>query len=395
MTDRIVDAWLSEHTDDLIAIRRHLHAHPELSNEEHATTELIAARLDAAGLTARRFSSGTGLLSDLGPDRTDRGRLALRADIDALAMTDDKDVPYRSRVPGVCHACGHDVHTAILLGVAEYFADHPDQLDGPIRCIFQPAEERVPGGALEVLADGGIDGVDAMYGLHCMPKLDVGVVGLRAGSITSAADMATIILSGPGGHTARPEETVDLVTVAARVVAELPREIDALVGDPAHVKFVFGSIHGGDAANVIPTRCTMKASIRTPVLQVWETLEAVVDKALRTVLDASGAEFRLEYVTGVPPVVNDPDLIDTARRAVVAEFGETGVATAEQSWGGDDFAWYSREVPAAYLRLGVHEAGSPVVHDLHVGRFDVDESAIAAGVTLMVAVVREHFATMS
>lgn len=391
-THRSIDAWLDEHAAELIAIRRHLHANPELSNEEHATTALIAERLAAAGLTSRRFRSGTGLLSDLGDDPSDGGRLALRADIDALAMTDEKDVPYRSQVSGVCHACGHDVHTTILLGVAQYFAEHPAELSGPIRCIFQPAEERMPGGALDVLADGGLDGVEAIYGVHCMPTLDVGVVGLRTGSITSATDMATITLTGPGGHTARPEETVDLVTVAALVVAELPRTIDTLVGDPSVVKFVFGSIRAGDAANVIPTLCTMKASVRTPVLDVWETLEAVVDEALRTVLGGSGAEFRLDYVTGVPPVINDRGLIETARRAVLAEFGEAGVAAAEQSWGGDDFAWYSREVAAAYLRLGVRDADSDLVHDLHVGRFDVDERAIAAGIRLLVAIVREHFA---
>lgn len=391
MTDRTLDAWLTEHGGDMIAVRRHLHAHPELSNAEHATTAFLGERLAAAGWSFRRFSCGTGLLGDLGDDRADGRRLGLRADIDALGMVDEKDVPYRSQVPGVCHACGHDVHTTILLGVAEYFAKHPDELAGPIRCIFQPAEERVPGGALDVLADGGLDGVDAIYGLHCMPKLDVGVIGLRTGSITSAADMATITLTGPGGHTARPEETVDMVAVAARVVSQLPIMIDELAGAPGQVKFVFGAIHAGDASNVIPTSCVLKASVRTPVLEVWETLEALVQKALRVVLDGSGAGFGIDYVHGVPPVVNDADLIATARRAVTAEFGAAAVVAAEQSWGGDDFAWYSREVAAGYLRLGVHDPDDAVVHDLHVGRFDVDERSIAVGIRLLVALIREHF----
>ncbi len=389
MTDRTIDTWLAEHGDDLIATRRHLHAHPELSNEEFATTDFIAQRLEIAGVSYRRFGSGTGLMCDLG--EVPGGRLGLRADIDALGMPDEKDVPYRSQVPGVCHACGHDVHTTVVLGTALYFAQHPEELAGPIRCIFQPAEERVPGGAVEVIADGGIAGLDALVGLHCWPKFDVGVVGLRTGSITSAADMATITLRGPGGHTARPEETVDMVTVAARVVSELPGVIDEFVGDPGAVKFVFGSIHAGDAANVIPMQCELKASVRMPSLDVWETLPALVEKALQVVLDGSNAQFELAYVHGVPPVVNDADLIETVRRAALAEFGDAGVQPAEQSWGGDDFAWYSREVAAAYVRLGVHDPASEVYHDLHVGHFDIDEDAIAAGVRLLVGLVREHF----
>lgn len=393
MTDRTIDTWLAEHGDDLIAARRHLHTNPELSNEEHGTTAFIAARLEEAGLSFRRFNSGTGLMCDIGASSIERGRLGLRADIDALGMTDEKDVAYRSQVPGVCHACGHDVHTTIMLGVALYFAQHPDLLPGPMRFIFQPAEESVPGGALNVLSDGGLAGVDALVGLHCWPKFDVGVVGLRSGSITSAADMATITLSGPGGHTARPEETVDMVTVAARVVTELPKVIDGFVGDPDAVKFVFGAIHGGDAANVIPTHCELRASVRTPSLEVWETLPALVEKAIQVVLDGSDAEFRLDYVHGVPPVVNDAALIETVRRASLAEFGAAGVREAEQSWGGDDFAWYSREVAAAYIRLGVHDASSEVYHDLHVGHFDVDEQSIAAGVRLLVAVVEAFYGT--
>ena len=392
MHERSIDTWLAEHHDELVAVRRHLHAHPELSGDEHETTAFIAERLEIAGLPSRVFSSGTGLMSDAGESTDGRARLGLRADIDALGMMDDKDVPYRSMNDGVCHACGHDVHTTVLLGTALYFAQHPEELPGPVRYIFQPEEERMPGGAPDVLADGGLDGVDALYGLHCWPKFDVGTVGLRTGSVTSAADLVTITLSGPGGHTARPEETVDLVSVAARVIAALPAQVDELVGDPDTVKFVFGSVHAGDAANVIPTRATLKASLRTPSLEVWETLPALAEKALQLVLDGTDAGFTIDYVHGVPPVVNDAGLIETARRVARAEFGDDGVLPAEQSWGGDDFAWYSREIAAAYIRLGVHDPASPVHHDLHVGNFDVDEGAIAAGIRLSVGLVREHFA---
>ncbi len=390
MTDRPIDAWLHEHGEGLIATRRHLHAHPELSREEHATTEFLMERLELAGADVRRFASGTGLVCDIG-EAGGTARLAFRADIDALGMDDEKDVAYRSQVPGVCHACGHDVHTAVSLGAALYYAHHADELPGPLRFLFQPAEEQVPGGALDVLSDGGIDGVDAIVGLHCWPKVDVGVFGLRSGSVTSAADMAEITLHGPGGHTARPEETVDMVRVAATLVAELPAAVDELIGEPGAVKVVFGSLHSGDAANVIPTTCELKASVRTPRLDVWETLPALVEKALQRVLADTRAEFDLDYTSGVPPVVNDAGLIDRVRGALSGEFGHDAVVEAEHSWGGDDFAWYSREIRAAFVRLGVHDPAWPGRLDLHVGRFDVDERSIAHGVRALVAIADAHF----
>ncbi len=385
-------AWLDEHGEGLIALRRNLHAHPELSGAEHATTELVEERLRLAGLTPRRLAVGTGLVCDLDPDGDDPGvpAFALRADLDALAMSDDKDVPYTSQHPGVAHACGHDVHTTIVLGAALYFAHHRDQLAGPVRVVFQPAEERVPGGALDVIGDGGLDGVGAIVGLHCEPKLDVGTIGLKSGAISSAADMALIRLVGPGGHTARPELTVDLVALAARIVAELPMRVADRLDDGAQVKLVFGSIHAGDAANVIPTHCELKASIRTPSLPVWERLPELVERELVGIVGESGAIVEIEYTHGVPPVVNDVAITETLRRAATGVVGSSSVVTVEQSWGGDDFAWFTREIPGTYVRLGVREPSGPTL-DLHAGHFDVDERSIALGVRLLVEAVHEHF----
>ncbi len=390
---RSLDAWLHEHGEGLIAIRRNIHAHPELSGEEHATTELVAERLELAGLTPSPLSSGTGLICDLTADGHDGQRLALRADLDGLAMHDDKDVHYRSQVPGVSHACGHDVHTAVILGTALYYAHHLDELPGPLRFIFQPAEERVPGGALDVLADGGLDEVEAIVGVHCEPKADVGVTGLKPGPISSAADMASITLSGPGGHTARPELTVDMIALAARIVHELPRRVAEELDDPSDVKIVFGALNAGDAANVIPSHCLLRASVRTPSVDVWERLSSLVETAVADLVAEAGAAHHLNYVHGVPPVVNDGRLTEIVRRAATREFGADSVVPAVQSWGGDDFAWFTRKIPGAYIRLGVHDPDStgPLL-DLHAGHFDVDERAIANGVRLMVATAHEYFA---
>ncbi len=384
-----LDDWLGEHGDGLIAIRRNIHAHPELSGDEHATTELVAERLELAGLTPRRLAVGTGLVCDLAPPTGGDARrvIALRADLDALAMPDEKQVSYASQTPGVAHACGHDVHTAVVLGTALYFARHLDELPGPIRVIFQPAEERVPGGALDVLSDGGIADVDAIVGIHCEPKLDVGTMGLRAGAISSAADMAVITLRGRGGHTARPELTDDLIALAACVVQELPVRVAARVGADDAVKIVFGAVHAGDAPNVIPTSCELKGAIRTPSLAVWELLPEIVEQELRAIVAGTDATVELDYTHGVPPVVNDPAITETVRRAVTDSIGAAAVVPAEQSWGGDDFAWFTREIPGTYVRLGVRDPAGPTL-DLHAGHFDVDERAIELGVRMLVGTVQ-------
>ena len=388
-----IHTWLHEHIEGLIAFRRQLHAHPEIAGQEFATTEAISERLSLAGVPARTLSVGTGLVADLVPETegAHAPAFAIRADIDALAMDDEKDVPYRSQVPGVAHACGHDVHTAIGLGTALYFAHHRDQLPGPLRLIFQPAEERVPGGALDVVRDNGLRDVGVVVGVHCEPKMSVGTVGLRSGPISSAADMARITLHGPGGHTARPELTADLISTGARVVAELPVQVAAELADPQQVKLVFGAIHAGGAANVIPSTLELSASVRTPVTEVWEELPGIVTRVLDSLLEGSDATHELDYTHGVPPVVNDHDVTDTVRRAAKREFGESAVYEAVQSWGGDDFAWLTREVPGTYVRLGVHDPDATEQLDLHAGHFDVDERAIALGVRLMVAAVQEHF----
>lgn len=376
--------WTDAHHQQLVDFRRDLHAHPELSGQEFRTTNVVERVLVEAGYDVRRLTVGTGLIADTpgasGP------RLAIRADLDALAMHDDKDVEYRSTIDGASHACGHDVHTTAAIGAALFFAEHPELASAPLRFIFQPAEERVPGGALDVLADGGLVDVSQLIGLHCEPKLDCGTIGLRPGPITSAADMAEIDLVGPGGHTARPELTVDLVSIAARLVTEVPglvgAELERRGRNASEVKLVFGAINAGDAANVIPTHCRLRASVRTPSLVVWENLEELVTNAVDRVLDGTGASRTVTYVHGVPPTVNDPDVVKRLRRAAKS-MGDVSIVDATQSWGGDDFAWLIREVPGAYVRLGVHRVGTTRL-DLHAGLFDVDERAIAIGTRLLI-----------
>lgn len=379
----LVTAFLNDHLAELIAFRRALHAHPEPSWQEFETTERIAERLRVAGLTPRVLSSGTGLVCDIGP--LEGPVVAVRADIDALAMDDEKDVPYRSQVRGVAHACGHDVHTTVALGVGLAWAAHYAQR-GRLRLLFEPAEEQVPGGALQVIADGGLEDVIGVFGVHCDPHIDAGTVALRAGPISSAADSVDIELTGPGGHTARPQETVDLVRLAGRVADQLPDLVAEKAAEWGHLLCVFGAVHSGDASNVIPTTARLGGSVRTPEREVWKRAEEIVEGGVAELLRGTGARWEVTYRSGVPPVENDPAATELARDAAAKALGARNVGQAARSVGGDTYAWYLEEVPGTYIRLGVHDPGDDGPrHDLHAGGFDVDERAIETGVRVLLA----------
>ena len=377
-------SWLAPlvaaHHEELLTLRRHLHAHPEPSGAEFETTDLIVERLTAAGLAPRVLPSGTGVVCDVGGG-DDPPRVALRGDIDALPMDDEKDVSYRSRRPGLSHACGHDVHTVMVIGAGLALAGHLP--DDRVRLIFEPSEERVPGGAVEVIANGELDGIRSVFGLHCDPKLDVGRLGVRTGALTSAADQVDVLLHGPGGHTARPHLTVDLVDVAARVVRELPPQLRERCA-PGEVLLVFGALTAGEAPNVIPTRAVLRGSLRTPDRDVWDRAEELLVDSLAAVVDPTGATWELRHARGVPPVVNhaaETDLLAGAGRRVL---GPDGVVTSPRSAGGDSFAWYLERCGGSYARLGTHPAGAADRLDLHAGSFDVDESAVGIGVQVLV-----------
>ncbi len=390
-----VDAFLEGHLDELIAFRRRVHAHPEPSGQEFATTEAVASRLQVAGLNPQVLSSGTGVICDIvsaasadGDATASVPTIALRADLDALAMDDESTTPYRSTVPGVAHACGHDAHTTIVLGAGLLLTRLLAAEGAPagrVRLIFEPAEEALPGGAIEVIEEGNLKDVGAIYGLHCDPKINVGTLGLNPGPITSAADLVEIEVGGPGGHTARPELTVDLVQVIAKAAQEVPKRVEELAaGEP--VKLVFGSLRSGDAANVVPSYGRLFGTLRTQNHEVWESAPELIEQALAEVVGPTGAQWRLTHTRGVPPVVNDPMATEFLSQVVTDQFGADSVLFSDQSWGGDTFAWYLERVPGSYARLGVHDPASTELLDLHASTFDIDERAIAVGIRTLSAV---------
>ena len=381
---QIADRWLTAYGDDLIDVRRHLHAHPELGHREHGTTALLVERLSAAGLAPKVLDGGTGLICDIGSGTGPV--VALRADLDALPLSDEKDVSYRSTVPGVCHACGHDVHTAVVLGAGLALAAEAARMPGRVRLVFQPAEEMMPGGALQVLREGHMEGVSSVFGLHCDPALEVGRVGLKSGPITAAADSLEVRLTGPGGHTSRPHNTVDLVHTLSSVATGLPEALSRLVDPRAGLCLVWGHISAGVAPNAIPREGVLQGTLRVLDKDVWRAAPTLVHRIVDGLVAPYGADATVKYERGVPPVVNDPSATALFSAAVKTALGTSAAVPTLQSLGGEDFGWYLDKMPGAMARLGVKSPGREKPYDLHQGSFDVDEASLDAGVRVMVAV---------
>ncbi|MEU4969665.1 amidohydrolase [Streptomyces smyrnaeus] len=411
---------------ELIAFRRDLHMHPELGNQEFRTTTAIKTRLERAGLRPRVLAMGTGLICDIHPEGLQEAEgagddpsaaaqgappgpttaqaqspaapaapppmLALRADIDALPIPDTKEVPYRSTVPGRAHACGHDVHTTVVLGAGLVLAElaRAGALPRPVRLLFQPAEEVLPGGAADAVDCGVLDGVGSILAVHCDPRVDVGRIGLRAGPITSACDRLEVVLSGAGGHTARPHLTTDLVTAAAKLVTEAPALLARRADARSGLSLTWGRIESGHAPNVIPQRAELSGTLRCLDLPTWREAPDLVHAAIDELATLHRAKCELTYVRGVPPVVNEPSATALLREAMAARSGAASVETTEQSLGGEDFSWYLEHVPGAMARLGVRPVGDRRSRDLHQGDFDADESAITTGVELFTAAALLH-----
>ncbi|ARQ68944.1 amidohydrolase [Streptomyces marincola] len=383
-TPTTLDADLRE---ELIAFRRDLHMHPELGNQEVRTTAVIKERLERAGLAPRVLDTGTGLVCDIRPAGAEGPLLALRADIDALPIPDTKTVPYRSTVPGRAHACGHDVHATVVLGAGLMLARLAARgvLPRPVRLLFQPAEEVLPGGAQDVVDTGVLDGVGRILALHCDPKTDAGRIGVRVGPITSACDRIEVTLSGPGGHTARPHLTTDLVTAAAQVATEVPALVARRVDTRAGMAITWGRLTTGHAPNVIPQVAELSGTMRCLDLAAWRSAPDLVHAAVDEVAALYRAKSEIRYIRGVPPVVNDAASTALLAEAMTARFGAEAVGETEQSLGGEDFSWYLQHVPGAMARLGVRPPGeaASTPRDIHQGDFDVDESAIGVGVDLL------------
>ncbi|MEH0110377.1 amidohydrolase [Tersicoccus sp. MR15.9] len=378
----VVGPFLRPLLAELTVFRRDLHAHPELSTREVRTTERIADRLTAAGLTVHRFE-GTGLYVDIGHGPI---AAALRGDIDALPVQEETGLPWTSTVKGACHACGHDMHTTVMVGVALVLADlnRSSPLAGTVRIVFQPAEETMPGGALSCIEQGVLEDVPRIFALHCDPRIDVGQIGTRIGAITSASDTVRIELTGRGGHTSRPHLTEDLVFALAEIAVGVPAVLSRRIDVRSAVSVVWGQIHAGAAPNAIPATGFMSGTMRCLDGDAWLAAGELLDDVVNQVAAPFGVAVELEHVRGVPPVVNTEAETAMIEAAARAELGEDVVVLTPQSMGGEDFAWFLQEVPGSMFRLGTRTPGGET-YDLHRGDYVIDEDALAVGVRVMAA----------
>ncbi len=372
---------VSEILPQVTEIRRAIHRRPELAYEEFATTELLAETVRGAGFIPRTRTPRTGLSVDIGSNGP---TVAFRADIDALPIQEPARLSFASEVPGVMHGCGHDAHAAVAAGVVMGLSKL-GVLPGRARVIFQPAEETFPGGAHDLIRDGLLEGVGAIYAFHVDPTVDAGHIGVRTGPITASADRLFVTLEGPGGHTARPYRSVDLVFAAGKVAAELPALLDRMTDARIPISLVFGQINGGTAVNVIPTTVEMAGTCRTLDRAMWDEIPSLVERLIQDIVAPLGAKVTIHYQRGIPPVVNEAVAMAIAERAMNTVLGPGVLVPAPASLGAEDFARYLHVVPGGLLRLGAKPPGPDV--DLHSAAFSIDEAALETGVTAALAIL--------
>ena len=373
-----IHAWTIEQ-------RRHLHQHPELSFAEAKTAAFVQERLQSFGIEVKPKVGGHGLIGyihgEAGPsDRV----IALRADMDALPIEEANDVPYRSQQPGVMHACGHDVHTSSLLGTAQLLQDLRAHFSGTVKLLFQPAEERVPGGASLMIKDGALEQpkVQAILGQHVQPYFDCGKIGVRPGMYMASADEIYLRVKGKGGHAAHPANFIDPIMITAQMLVGMQQVVSR--SDPRIPTILsFGKIEGQGATNIIPDEVIVHGTLRT-MNETWrkQAQQKIKDIAHHTA-KMLGGEVEIDLKVGYPVLYNDEALTMQARSHIADYVGEENIIDMDLWMAAEDFAWYTHEVPGCFYRLGTRNEARGIVHGLHTPRFDIDEEALGLSTGLM------------
>ncbi|WP_342745641.1 amidohydrolase [Paenibacillus herberti] len=368
----------------MVANRRHLHRHPELSFQEKETSSWILSKLVELGcVDVRTGVGGHGVVVELkgsepGPV------IALRADMDALPIQEEKESEYRSTIPGVMHACGHDAHTASLLGIAAYYQSLQGGFKGTRRLLFQPAEELTPGGALPMIKDGALDGVDAIYGVHLWSPVPAGQVSIRGGAFMAGVDEFTIDIIGRGGHGGMPQDTADAIVAGSALVQALHTVVSRNVSPLDTAVLTIGSFQAGEASNIIAGHCRLKGTVRSFDLRVRDRVRSRIEELVRSICAGFGTEGRLNYREGYPPVINDAAEAERCRCAAVDLFGPEAVGESELITAGEDFAYYLERIPGCFLFVGAGNPELDAIYPHHHPRFDLDESSMHQSALLLI-----------
>lgn len=373
-----------DYADEFISIRRHLHAHPELSYQEFETSKYVQSKLEEWGIDFEVMAT-TGVIGIIKGKNPEKKVIALRADMDALPITEKNEVGYRSKNEGVMHACGHDVHTTCLLGAAKILNELKNEWEGTIKLIFQPGEEKNPGGASLLIKEGVLENPkpDAIFALHVHPNLEVGRLSFRGGMVMASADEIYITLKGKGGHAAAPHLTTDTILAASQLVVNL-QQVVSRMNDPFNPSVLsITSFQGGNATNVIPSEVKLMGTFRA-MNEEWRfKAHELIKNICQKTAEISGVDIDVEIDVGYPFVVNNVELTDKAKRKAEEFIGEANVEETEMRMGAEDFAFYSHRVPASFFRLGVGNIKNNITSGVHTPTFNIDENAIENGMGIM------------
>ena len=371
--------------EQIVALRRHLHQFPELSEEEHATAETVQERLEEHGIPLTAGYAGTGVLGVVEGGRAGK-TVVLRADIDALPIQEENDHAFVSKVDGVMHACGHDAHTAMLVGAGWLLDEIREELPGRVLLLFQPAEEASPtGGAQRMMQEGVFreHRPHAIFAQHVWPELPAGQVGVRQGPITGASDRFKVTIEGSGGHASKPHQTTDAIVVANQVINSLQTVVSRDVDPLRSAVLTIGKIRGGTRYNAIAQKATLEGTIRTFGSETKETVKARFHSIVGGVAESMEASANIDYWDGYPATVNTPEWAERVRRTAQDLLGPDATPDIEPSLGGEDFGRFLLDYPGAYFRLGAASPGAPAKKRLHDSRFDIDEKALQLGTELL------------
>jgi amidohydrolase len=394
MITRTLHHDIDEILPGVIADRRHLHENPELGFQEFKTAEFVRQRLESLGVediqTGIAVTGVTGVIRGTapGPDRT----LLLRADMDALPILEGNEVDYRSQTDGVMHACGHDAHTAILLGVARLLMDRRDQFSGAVKLCFQPAEETPPGGAIQMIAEGVLENptVDAVIGLHMSSAEPTGRIIVGGGPAMGGGDLFQIEVQGKGGHAASPHESVDPVAIGAHIVTALQTLVSRETDPMDTVVVTVGMFQGGDAFNVIPDTVTFGGTVRAFDMDKLDEVNRRIEEIATGIATSMGGGATVTIHRGYPPTINDDDISELVRQAAIEVVGEEHVRTIQPKLGGEDFSHFLRAKPGTFFFVGSRNEELGIVHGHHHPRFDIDEKSLASGMLAMTTSVLKY-----
>lgn len=367
--------------------REHLHANPELSYQEHKTMAYVSKALTDIGIEHQTGVGNTGIVGIIRGDHNDASQscVGLRADLDALPIQEANEVPYKSKIEGVMHACGHDVHTSILLGAAEVLHELRNDLPQPVKLIFQPGEEKNPGGATYMIRDGALDNpkVERIYALHVFPDMEVGNVGFKEGLYMASCDEIHLTIQGKGGHGATPHRCVDPIFTGAEIVTSLQQIVSRKCDPKIPCVLSIGHFEALGATNIIPESAHIKGTFRT-MNEPWrEEALQLIENSIRSIAQSNGASVDLNISRGYPYLENDPKVTSQMRNAAIHFLGEESVHYLPIRLTAEDFSFYSQEIPACFFRLGVRNEAKGITHSVHHPRFDIDPDALKTGVQMM------------